>query len=380
MVRNNRQAAYERLIILAEKQGYVTFDNIADCAEEYSLPIQDVDWLSNSITTRGVLVYDRPPSYITSSEEEYDDYAQSDYDAVYDRIVELSPSLETFVNFVRTVVPPQWGEIKQLKYQVVDGNAYARVRMIEMYLRLALRYALQRAEMFDMDIEDAVGYACVGLVTAVDKFDPDSSRIFAQYAVLWILQVIGRGQSTQRPLVHYPTYKKAGYFAAYPILKSYGCVGCHELGSCDKAILMLCEKLDCSEAEAQEVIEQSIPDEFLGDLIELYTDETEECYSRDNIGAFMSDLSPETVASNEDAYRSIQNRNLPEVIAEVLSTLSPRDEKVLRLRFGLDGRERTLEEISKKFNVTRERIRQIEARALRNLRKPACITLLKGYL
>ena len=79
---------------------------------------------------------------------------------MYDRIVELSPSLETFVNFVRTVVPPQWGEIKQLKYQVVDGNSYARARMIEMYLRLALRYALQRAEMFDMDIEDAVGYAC----------------------------------------------------------------------------------------------------------------------------------------------------------------------------------------------------------------------------
>ena len=95
------------------------------------------------------------------------------------------------------VIPPQRGEIRQLKYQIVDGNTYARERMIEMHLRLALRVALQRAETYDMDIEDAIGYACIGLVIAVDKYDPDTSGAFASYASLWMIQNISRVQSTQ---------------------------------------------------------------------------------------------------------------------------------------------------------------------------------------
>lgn len=70
---DNRQLAYKNLIILAEKQGYVTFDDIMDCADEYSLPIQDFDWLSNSVTTRGIIVYNETPS-ANPSDDEADDY------------------------------------------------------------------------------------------------------------------------------------------------------------------------------------------------------------------------------------------------------------------------------------------------------------------
>ena len=70
---DSRQAAYQQLIELAEKQGYVTFDNIMDCADEHSLPIQDFDWLTNSITTRGVLIYSEAPGNVSSSaDDEYD--------------------------------------------------------------------------------------------------------------------------------------------------------------------------------------------------------------------------------------------------------------------------------------------------------------------
>lgn len=187
MGKDIRQEAFNYLIDLANKQGYVTFDEIMDCADEHDLPIQDFDWLSNSITSRGILVYSESPSSASAvDDDEYDDFAQSDYEAVYKRIVELNPSLEPFINDVRDIIPPQRLELKQLKYQVVDGNEYARSRMIEMHLRIALRVALQRAEAFDMDIEDAIGYACIGLIIAVDKYDPDTSGAFASYATLWI--------------------------------------------------------------------------------------------------------------------------------------------------------------------------------------------------
>ena len=353
-----------------------------DCADEHSLPIQDFDWLTNSITTRGVLIYSEAPGNVSSSaDDEYDDFAQSDYDGVYDRIVKLSPSLEPFVAFVKNVMPPQRGEIKQLKYQIVDGNTYARDRMIEMHLRLALRVALQRAEAYDMDIEDAVGYACTGLVTAVDRYDPDTSGAFASYAALWILQNISREQSTQRPLVYYPFHKKEDYFTMYPLLKAHGCIGCDELRSCGDALHMVCDKIGCAEDDAQKILLQMIPDERIEDLLELYSDENQEYYPKDiTAGTILSNLSTETVVSDEDVYLSVQYKMLQEEIRDVLSTLTPREEKVLLLRYGFDGRERTLEEVGAEFNITRERIRQIEAKALRKLRHPSRSKRLKAYL
>lgn len=377
----NRQIAYENLIALAERQGYVTYDNIMDCADEYSLPIQDFDWLSNSITTRGILVYSEAPAHdILSKEDDFDDFAQSDYDALYTRIIELSPSLESFVSYVKSVIPPQRGEIGQLKYQIVDGNAYARERMIEMHLRLALRVALQRAETYDMDIEDAVGYACIGLITAVDKYDPDTSGAFASYSSLWIIQNISRVQTTQRPLVYYPVHQKEGYFTMYPLLKAQGCIGCERIKKCTYTISLTRDKIACSSDEAQRILEQMIPDARIEDLLEQYANEDKKYPSKcENIGEVLGKYSTETVLSEEDALCAVQKRLLQEEVAAVLSKLTPKEERVLRLRYGFDGQERTLEEVGAKFNVTRERIRQIEANALRKLRNPSKSKFLKYY-
>ena len=290
--------------------------------------------------------------------------------------MKLSPSLEPFVAFVKNIMPPQRREIKQLKYQIADGNTYARDRMIEMHLRLALRVALQRAEAYDMDIEDAVGYACTGLITAVDRYDPDTSGAFASYASLWILQNISRMQSTQRPLVYYPFHKKEDYFTMYPLLKAHGCIECDELRSCGDALHMVCDRIECAEDDAQKILLQMIPDERIEELLELYTDEGQEYYPKDiTVDEMLSNLSTETVVSDEDVYFSMFQTE----IRNVLSTLTPREEKVLLLRYGFDGRERTLEEVGQIYNVTRERIRQIEAKALRKLRHPSRLKKIRDY-
>lgn len=361
---DNRQAAFNELVKLADSQGYVTFDEIMDCADEYSLPIQDFDWLSNSITSRGAIVYSEKPSQLLpESEIEYDDFAQSDYEAVYKRVVELSPSLETLVSYIKKVLPPQRGEIKQLKYQIVDGNTYARTRMIEMHLRLALRVALQRAEVYDMDIEDAVGYACIGLIVAVDRYDPDISGAFASYASLWILQNISREQSTQRPLVHYPAHKKEGYFTTYPLLKQNDCIGCDKLMGCPKALNIVKNKMGCDAKDAEGIIEQMIPDEPY-DVT--YLRGCEEPLLEDE-DVFLTPVAQETI-SDEEMFESVFDSIRRECVVEQLMRLKPREREVLLKRFGFDGPAQTLEEVGKKMNVTRERIRQIEARTIRKLR------------
>ena len=380
MEQDSRQDAYEYLVSLANRQGYVTFDEIMDCADDHSLSIQDFDWLSNSITSRSILVYSELPTTVSLTEDdEYDDFAQSDYEAVYKRIIELCPSLEPFVNSVKEIIPPQRQEIKQIKYQNVDGNEYARTRMIEMNLRIALRIALQRAETFDMDIEDAIGYACIGLTIAADKYNPDTSGAFASYATLWILQNIAREQSTRRPLVYYPAHQKDNYFAVYPILKRYGCIGCEELLQCEKARQMVVGRLACSDSDAERTISQMIPDSRIEDLVELFSIEYGETENRDVlIDTLLGSISQDTIISDEDVLQTAHDGMLSEVVSEVLKTLTPREESVLRLRYGFDGEEQTLEQIGSRYNITRERIRQIEAKALGKLRHPSRSKILKG--
>ena len=222
--KNGIESALANLIQLSSEKGFLVFDDIYDEADKWALSIRDVDYLSSSIVTRGILVYDEAPvtNAAGSSEDDYDDYAQRDYEAVFNRVIELDPDLEDFINAVRAVVPPQAHEMDQLKYQVQEGNLYARERVIQMHLRFAVRIALQRAETYDCEISDTLQEALIGLITAVDKYDPDSSGPFGSYASLWILQNIGRAQANQRPAVYYPVHKKEGYFTMYPILKENG--------------------------------------------------------------------------------------------------------------------------------------------------------------
>lgn len=383
MGRDNRQEALAYLLGQAEKQGYVTFDNIMDCADAKSLPIKDFDWLTSAITTRGIIVYDEAPTSRTISnqdDDDFDDYAQSDYEAVYNRIIELEPNLEDFVTAVRNIVPPQWREFSKLKYQVFEGNQHARDRMIEMHLRIALRIALQRAETYDMDIVDAVGEACVGLITAVDKYDPDTNGPFGSYAAMWVLQNISRRQPTRRPLMYYPVHKKDPFFSAYPTLKECGYINEPELFEKEDAIQLLSNRLSFTKEQTEDVLAAATPFESFEELYSMFC-ENIDVFEKDESEDEMEIQMPRELITENDLDDQVAATMLKDQLDEVLNTLTDRERKVLDLRYGLtDGEEKTLEEVGQEFNVTRERVRQIEAKALRKLRHPSRSRKLRDYI
>lgn len=378
-----RQVALLYLFDKADKQGYVTFDDIMDCADVNFLSIQDFDWLSSTITTRGILVYDETPTnriIQDGDDDEFDDYAQSDYEYVYERIIELDNSLESFVTKIRNIKPPQRNEFLQLKYQVIEGNHYARDRMIEMHLRIALRIALQRAETYDMEIQDAVGEACIGLVIAVDKYDPDTNGAFASYASMWILQNISRRQSTQRSLMYYPVHKKDPYFTAYPILKAEGYAGDLKALKDPGAYKLLEDKLSFTNEQTEDVLYATIPFESYEEMFFAYL-ENFDVFEKHDFEEENDSLYPCELISKKDIDENITAIMLRENIHEVLETLTDREKQVLELRYGLNGGvEKTLEEIGNVFNVTRERARQIEAKALQKLRYPSRSCKLRDYI
>ena len=350
MERDNRQTALRLLLEIAAKNGYITFDDIMRCADDCSLSIGDFDWLSESAHARNIIIYDEAPKSVSEIDDDHDDFAQKNYEEVYSEVIELCADLEPLINEIRGIMPPQRGEVSRLKYQVKEGNSYARDRMIEMYLRQAVRIALQRAKAFDLNLKDTIGDAFIGLIKAVDKYDPDYSGPFSSFSSLWILQNISRRQNTRNPDFNFPAYLKEWYYSLYSTVKDRGCTECEKICQCDKIIKMVCQKTDCSTVQAREIIKTIMPCVSLDDLTE------EESVDS---GLFYSD---------DEIIEEIDGHLEAEVIRNALERLDERQRDVLILRYGLyDGRARSLEEVGQKYGLTRERIRQIEAKAHRKM-------------
>lgn len=386
------ESALANLIQLSSEKGFLVFDDIYDVADKWALSIRDVDYLSSSIATREILVYDEAPVTNASDhlKDDYDDYAQRDYEAVFNRVIELDSDLENFINLVRDVVPPQAREMDQLKYQVQEGNLYARERVIQMHLRFAVRIALQRAETYDCEIADILQEAFIGLITAVDKYNPDSSGPFGSYASLWILQNIGRAQANQRPTIYYPVHKKNGYFTMYPILKESGYLD-SDIWTNPEVRMLIQGRLGYGIDQAEDIIRQSMPIESFDDIYEMFlkkveTDEIQDdsfeniieskiqqdVFLNSNLDAFYC---------NDDLCEEIEQRALRDILENLMGELSSREQEVLKARYGFeDDIEKTLEEVGQTFGVTRERIRQIESKAIRKLSHPTRTRKLKDFL
>ena len=353
MERDNRQAALKQLLTIATASGFVTFDDIMKCADDNALSLGEFDWLADAAGSRNVIIYDEAPTCPKSEDDEFDDYAQVDYDRTFTEAVEMSPELEPIINDIRNIVPPQRGEVSRLKYQVQEGNAHARQRMVEMYARIAVRIAISRAKTYDVDLVETVGDAFVGLLIAIDKYDPDYSGPFISFASLWIYQNISREQSTQNPCIYFPVHRKEWFYATYPLLKSRGCTECDDVFKCDKVVDMICQTVQCNREQAADVLTASLPSLSWEEVIDSDMDCPPQSYSI------------------EDIIENVEERDRSHIIREMLDILTERERKVLIDRYGLDDDvDKTLEQVGKELGITRERVRQIEEKALRKLRHP----------
>ena len=366
--KNNREIALTNLINISSKKGFLLFDDIYNEADNLELSIKDVDYLSNSIVTRGVLIYDEAPitQIETTDEDDFYDYAQVDYNSIFRKVVELDPGLEYFINTVQNIIPPQANEMERLKYQVQEGNTYARERVIQMHLRYAVRLALQRTEIYDCEIADTVQEASIGLIKAVDKYNPDSGAPFGSGASIWILQNICRSQGTQRPLVYYPQAKKDKYFTMYPILKEQGYLETEKILTSIESRNFISDTLQCDSEEAEEIIRQSMPIESLD---EIYDKLNEDIKENVNQKEYYLDISNKDLCLQDDFEKIVENRLLSMDVSELIKKLKPKEQEILMARYGFDdGVEKTLAELGRRMGVSRERIRQIEVKAIKKLR------------
>ena len=252
-------------------------------------------------------------------------------------------------------------EEKQLAERMAQGDTNAKKRLCEANLRLVVSIAKKFVGR-GMQFLDLIQEGNLGLLKAVEKFDYTKGFKFSTYATWWIRQAITRAIADQARTIRIPVHM----VETITKVKKVSSQLLHETGH-DPSAEEIADKLEMPAERVREIMR------IAQDPVSLETPIGEEEDS--HLGDFIPD---DDAPAPADAASLML---LKEQLNEVLSTLTDREAKVLRLRFGLeDGRSRTLEEVGKEFDVTRERIRQIEAKALRKLRHPSRSKKVKDFL
>ena len=348
---NARMVIVKKLIDKGKKSGSLTYKEIMEELEEVELTPEQIEQIYEVLESMGVEV-------INEGDKEED---KEELEIAVPDGISIDDPVRMYLKEIGKVPLLSSAEEVDLAKKIEEGNVFARKKLAEANLRLVVSIA-KRYVGRGMLFLDLIQEGNLGLIKAVEKFDYRKGYKFSTYATWWIRQAITRAIADQARTIRIPVHMVETINKLIRVQRQL----LQELGR-DPLPEELSKQMDMPVDKVREILK------IAQEPVSLETPIGEEEDS--HLGDFIPD--DDALAPAEAAAFTL----LKEQLINVLDTLTPREEKVLRLRFGLDdGRARTLEEVGKEFNVTRERIRQIEAKALRKLRHPSRSKKLKDYL
>ena len=342
MAEMKKEVEIKRIIEMAQKKGSINEDDVRYRLMKYDVSFEDIKYFLDQMEGRGIKI-------IRSTEE--DDISKEDFAEIVSS-VKVDDPVKMYLKDIGKVPLLSNEEEMELAKRILQGDEYAKAKFCEANLRLVVSVAKKWVSKTPLSFLDLIQEGNLGLLKAVEKFDYSKGFKFSTYAHWWIRQSITRAIADQSRTIRIPVHM-------VETINKYGRVTrqltqklCREPSTAEIA-----EAMDIPEAKVVEI------QKIAQDPVSLETPIGEEDDSK--MADFIEDDSAKSPV--DFAAQSM----LREQLLAVIDTLTPREQEVIRQRYGLnDGRAKTLEEVGREFKVTRERIRQIEAKALRKLKHP----------
>ena len=359
----DKKTVIRELIEQGKSKGQLTTKEILDALGELDFDPEQIEKFYDNLEAQGVeIVEDFGDD--SASDANFEGHAEESEDletALSTEGIAIDDPVKVYLKEIGRVPLLNPEEEIDLAVRIKNGDEAAKKRLSEANLRLVVSIA-KRYLGRGMQFLDLIQEGNLGLIKAVEKFDYTKGFKFSTYATWWIRQAITRAIADQARTIRIPVHMVETINKVKKVSSQLLHTNGHEPTAEEIA-----SELDMPVDKVREIMRVA------QEPVSLETPIGEEEDS--HLGDFIPD--DDAPAPQDAASHTL----LKEQLADVLDTLTPREEKVLRLRFGLeDGRSRTLEEVGKEFNVTRERIRQIEAKALRKLRHPSRSKKLKDFL
>lgn len=354
----------EQLVELGKKRGELTYQEIMDRLSPFELDPEQIDEFYEYLNEQGIVVVgvaEEPIDLEGGDALDLDESLDYDDDLNLPADVKINDPVRMYLKEIGRVPLLTPEEEIELAKRIEQGDEEAKKRLAEANLRLVVSIA-KRYVGRGMLFLDLIQEGNMGLIKAVEKFDYRKGYKFSTYATWWIRQAITRAIADQARTIRIPVHMVETINKLIRVSRQL----LQELGR-EPTPEEIAKEMGMTPEKVREIMK------IAQEPVSLETPIGEEDDS--HLGDFIEDQDAPAPA-DAAAYELLK-----EHLEEVLSTLTEREENVLRLRFGLDdGRARTLEEVGKVFGVTRERIRQIEAKALRKLRHPSRSKRLKDFL
>lgn len=342
---------YKKLFEIATKKGSINEEDIYFKLLKYEATADEINAIIKQMEENGIKVIQASTTDI--SKEDFSDLVAS---------ASVDDPVKIYLKEIGKVPLLSADDEVELSRRALNGDEYAKSKLAESNLRLVVSIAKRYSGRTNMALLDLIQEGNIGLIKAVEKFDPNKGFRFSTYATWWIRQSITRAMADQARVIRIPVHMVETI---------------HKLTRVKRQLLQDLGR-DPTSAEIAEAME--IPEEKVSEIQKIAQDpiSLENPVGEEEDSKIADFIEDDTIKSPAEV--AAQNLLREQLIA-VIDTLTPREQKVIRLRYGLDdSHSRTLEEVGREFNVTRERIRQIEAKALRKLRNPTRSKKLQGFM